>query len=217
LKAWGVVKGADRRRSDTAQGKPAMSPKMLLIATAALAASAAATIPASAAAPTGAPDQAQSRPVPFRAQIMFNLIDTNADGSLDQTEIAVLQKAIFAAVDADKDGKLTQDEFRKIADGARENIRQFRMGPGNFGHGPDGRWPGMHRGPGGDRQGQLDDQQGPGGSMMQQGDNQDGTPPAGMGQPRDFASLDTNGDGVISPDEFAAGAPDMPGVPPVVR
>ena len=193
-----------------------MSPKTLLIAAAALAASAAATIPASAAAPTGSSDQNQSRPVPLRAQILFNLVDTNGDGTLDQTEFSALQKAIFAAVDIDKDGKLTQDEFRKVADGARENIRQLRMGPGRFGNGPDGRWPGMHRGPGDDRQGQLDDQQGPGGpdgQMMQQGDNQDGPPPAGMGQPRDFASLDTNGDGVVSPDEFAAGAPGMPPIP----
>ena len=137
---------------------------------------------------------------------------------LDQTEIAALQKAIFAAVDTDKDGKLTQDEFRKVAGGGRENIRQFRMGPGRSATDRTVAGPGMHRGgPGGDRQGQLDDQQGPGGpdgQTMQQGDNQDGPPPAGMGQPRDFASLDTNGDGVVSPDEFAAGAPAMPGMPP---
>lgn len=210
-----AVKSADRRRSDNCPREtPQMSPKTLLIAAAALAASAAATIPASAAAP----DQAQPRSVPLRAQIMFNLIDTNGDGALDQTEISALQKAIFAAVDTDKDGKLTQDEFRKVADGARQNIHQFRMGPGR--HGPDGRWPGMHRGgPGGDRQGQLGDQ-GPGnpdGQTLQQGDNQDGPPPVGMGQPRDFASLDTNGDGVVSPDEFAAGAPAMPGMPPIAR
>ena len=95
------------------------------------------------------------------------------------------------------------------------------MGQGRFGHGPDGRGPGFHRGgPGGDRQGQIEGQQGPGapdGQLTQQGHNQDGPPPAGMGQPRDFASLDVNGDGVVSPDEFAAGAPAMPGMPSIAR
>ena len=196
-----------------------MSPKTLLIAAAALAASTAATLPASAAPAPVASDQTQSRPVPLRATIMFNLLDRNADGAIDQEEIAALQKAIFTAIDTDKDGKLTQDEFKKVAEGFGGQRGPGRMGQGRFGHGPDGRGPGMHRGPGGDRQGQLNNQQAPGapdGQLTQQGDNQDG-PPAGRGQPRDFASLDTNGDGVVSPDEFAAGAPDMPGMPPIAR
>ena len=198
-----------------------MSPKILLIAAAALAASTAATLPASAAPAPGASDQAQSRPVPLRATIMFNLLDRNADGAIDQEEIAVLQKAIFTSIDTDKDGKLTQDEFKKVAQGFGGQRGPGRMGQGRFGHGSDGRGPGIHRGgPGSDRQGQIEGQQGPGapdGQLTQQGDNQDGPPPAGMGQPRDFASLDVNGDGVVSPDEFAAGAPDMPGMPPITR
>jgi hypothetical protein len=37
-------------------------------------------------------------------------------------------------------------------------------------------------------------------------------PPDGApgGEFRDFASLDTNGDGVVSAEEFAAGAPGLP-------
>lgn len=193
-----------------------MSPKTLLLAAAALTASAA--VP-SFAQTTDAPPAAtapapQARPAPLRATIMFNLIDRNSDGAIDQDEITVLQKAIFASIDGDKDGKLTQAEFGKVTAGLGGQ-RGRHMRPGRFGHGPDGRGPGFHhRGPGGDRQGQLDDRQGPpGGPMMQQGENEDGP----QGQPRDFASLDTNGDGVVSPEEFAAGAPALPGMPPVVR
>ena len=192
-----------------------MSPKTLLIAAAALAASAAA-IPASAAP---GPNDPGNHPVPLRAQIMFNLIDTNGDGAIDATEAAALQKAIFGALDANKDGKLTEDEFRKVAagfdgDGQRRPGMMMRGGPGMGGPGMG--WPGFHR-PGDHRQGQLDDQQGPDGqggpNGPQLGDNQDGQPPQGAPPPRDFASLDTNGDGVVSPDEFAAGAPPIPGAP----
>ena len=184
-----------------------MSPKTLIIAAAALAASTAATLPASAA-PVQA-DQTQTRPLPFRATIMFNLIDRNADGAVDADELSVLQKAIFTAIDTDKDGKLSQDEFKKIADGVGAGGSRH---PGQFGRGPgmDGR--GMHHGPDGNRQGQMED--GPDGQMMPRlGDNEGGQPSQGMGQPRDFASLDTNGDGVVSADEFAAGAPGFPGMP----
>jgi hypothetical protein len=202
-----------------------MSPKTLLIAAAALAAGMVATLPAMAAPGDAAAPARQTRPAPLRATIMFNLIDRNADGAIDLEELSTLQKAIFTALDADKDGKLTPEEFRKVAAGMEAGPRgPGRFGPGRFQRGPDGRGgpdgrPGFHRGPGGDnRQGQLEDPQGPGtpggpdGQMMQQGDNQDGLPPEGMGAPRDFASLDKNGDGVVSADEFAAGAPGLSGL-----
>ena len=56
-----------------------MSPKTLFLAAAAFAASAAA-IPASAA-PTATDPAQQARPVPLRAEIMFNLIDQPGIGS----------------------------------------------------------------------------------------------------------------------------------------
>ena len=187
-----------------------MSPKTLFLAAAAFAASAAA-VPAYAA--TGDAGQ-QTPPVPLRASIMFNLIDTNGDGAIDATEAAALQKAIFGALDANKDGKLTADEFKKVADGFMDRHprgAQFMgRGPGRMGPGMMG--PGFHRN-GPDGKGQLENQQGPGGPQF--GQNDDGQPQDGAGpQLRDFASLDKNGDGIISPDEFAAGVPPMPPAPP---
>ena len=163
---------------ETPRETPQMSPKTLFLAAAAFAASAAA-IPASAA-PTASDPAQQARPVPLRAEIMFNLIDQNGDGAIDATEMASLQKAIFGALDANKDGKLTQDEFRKVADG-------FMGRPGGMGRGPGARGfnmqrPGFHRGPGDHRQGQLDDQQGPGGPQLGQNDEGQGMGPDGMGR-----------------------------------
>jgi hypothetical protein len=198
-----------------------MSPKTVLIAAATLAAAGFATLPASAAQ-----KQAQDRQLPFRAQIMFNLVDVNGDGSIDQTEIAALQRAIFAAIDADHDGKISKDEFATaMPHPSAQRLSNFmdRQGP-PFGrhHGPR-----MQQGPGGNQQGGLAPQDfnrgpgqgfGPGGpGPMMFGDDQIGPPdgPDGpmMGASRDFASLDTNGDGVVSEEEFAAGAPQLPVFP----
>jgi hypothetical protein len=192
-----------------------MSPKLLFAAAAAFAASAA-SLPANAA-PGDQPAQ-QPRPAPLRAQIMFNLIDTNGDGAIDATEAAALEKAIFAALDTNKDGKLTPDEFRQVTaalgGGARGGPGMMR--PGMRG-GPGMFRPGWHRnGPDGQRQGALPGDQQPGGPDGQQfGQNDDGMQPGddAAPQPRDFASLDKNGDGVVTPDEFAAGGMPVPGVP----
>jgi len=187
-----------------------MSPKTLIIAAAALAASTAITLPASAAE-----DQSENRAMPLRAQVLFNLVDVNGDGAIDQTEIVTLQKAVFSAIDANNDGKLSEEEFVQIRDNARARLGHFmsRRGPG----GPDG--PGFHRRPRGDRQGQLEQQgpgqgPGPGGGMMQQLGEEQGSPERfPMGEPRNFASLDTNGDGVVSQEEFATGAARLPILP----
>ncbi len=197
-----------------------MSPKTILIVAAALTASAAAAVPAFSDTPSpttppaaGAPGPA-NRPLPFRAQILFNLVDTNGDGSVDQTEFAAFEKAVFSAVDKDHDGKLSVAEFEQLSGMGGGQIR-----PGMGGH-PMARFmlqrhgwgpmrPGMTPPNGGPpRQGMLDDSQQPGGDQ-------------GV-QPQNFASLDANGDGVITPDEFLQAMPggpiapggDQPGVPP---
>lgn len=190
-----------------------MSPKTLIIAAATLAAAGFTTLPASAEG------QAQDRPLPLRVQIMFNLVDVNGDGSIDQTEIAALQKAIFTAIDADHDGKISKDEFGKLTAGPRAvHMGNFMQRGGPRGPGHDGR--GFHQGPRGNQQGELAPRapdQGfgpPGGPMMQFGDDQMGAPDGFPGRAsRDFASLDTNGDGVVSQEEFAAGMPQLPVFP----
>ena len=197
-----------------------MSPKTLIIAAAALGASALTTLPAAAEGETQAPQ------LPMRAQVLFNLVDVNGDGFIDQTEIVALQKAMFASIDADGDGKLSKDEFANMSVGARgmrHGQMMGRMGPrgGEMG-------PGFHRGQRGDRHGQMQQQdfdqgpgqgfgpggQGPGGMMPRFGqtgmDAPDGVPGFPGLEGRDFASLDTNGDGVISIDEFTVGGPRLP-------
>jgi hypothetical protein len=190
-----------------------MSPKTLIIAAAALSASALTILPAAAAQ-----DEGQARPLPLRAQILFNLVDVNSDGAIDQTEIAAFNRAVFAAIDSDRDGKLTAEEFTKVTAGPRGGRHGQMMGQ----MGPRGdHGPGFHRGPRGGQpgqQGQMQPQefnQGPGQGF---GPGGEGMPPmfgeGEMAPPdgdfRDFASLDTNGDGVVSAEEFAAGAPGLP-------
>jgi hypothetical protein len=216
-----------------------LSPKLLLAAAAAFAASAA-SLPALAAPgdqPAGQ-QQNQPRPTPLRAQILFNLVDTNGDGAIDATEAAALQKAIFGALDANHDGKLTPDEFRQVANNFMDDhprlkaMKDHRGGPGMRGPGMrgPGMWgpPGFHRpGPDGQRQGALpgDQQPGPDGQIGpdgqqpapdQLGDNATMPPVPGddaqAPQPQNFASLDKNGDGVVTPDEFAAGKLPIPGI-----
>jgi hypothetical protein len=219
-----------------------LSPRLLLAAAAAFAASAAA-LPA-VAAPGDQPaaqQQNQPRPVPLRAQVLFNLVDTNGDGAIDAAEAAALEKAIFGALDANHDGKLTPDEFRQVAnnfmDGPPRPHMEGRGGPGM--RGPGMRGPGMwgkgwHRGgPGPDgRQGMLPGDQQPGPDGQIGPDGQQPPAPDQLGQndqppvpgdagpaPRaqDFASLDKNGDGVVTPDEFAAGGLPLPGFPQATK
>ncbi|HEY5082128.1 MAG TPA: EF-hand domain-containing protein [Bauldia sp.] len=203
-----------------------MSPKTLIIAAVALTASSAAVISAVAAPPAdpapNAPGQtAPMHPVPLRATILFNLLDRNGDGVIDQDELAALTKAVFSAVDANGDGKISSDEFdhaMPMMGGGGPRMGQFfhHHGP-QFGMNGPGRgqgWGGprgFHR-PGEMRQGQIGNDQGPAGAggPQQLGDNDDQSQGPG---PQNFATLDKNGDGVLSPDEFSAGAPAMPGAP----
>ncbi len=198
-----------------------MSAKTLIIATAMLAASTAMTLPALAAGgdgtgPNGTGPGPNANPptatqtVPVRAQIMFNLLDTNHDGSISKDEFAVISTATFDALDQNHDGKLTQDELGSRF-GAMLGQRGGRGGPG-MGQGRhwqdrDGRGgPGMGQGR------NWQDRDGRGGPGMGQGRMAfNGGPGNGpQGGPPTFADLDTNHDGVISADEFKAGMP-VPG------
>jgi len=232
---------------------PLKTPKTLILAASALAISAAAAIPTFAAStdtpvdasttapavqmaaadPATPPGPPAQRPMQMRGQILFNLVDKNADGAIDLDEFATFEKATFDSIDANKDGKLTPDEFTSMAGGMRgqawrggdddDRGRGHHRGPGFFGQGDrqgfgpgmrqgmrnDDDRPGFGRGPGmGPRQGMMDDDDrpgmGPGAGRGQQLGYNNGPGPLG---PRDFASLDTNGDGVISQDEFNARVP----------
>lgn len=198
-----------------------MHPRTLIVAVAALATGAMTALPAAAETDT------QARQLPLRAQVMFNLVDANGDGFIDQTEIAALQRAIFAAIDTDGDGKLSAEEFATIQMGPRGGHRQMmgqmmgRMmqpeGHGWFQRGPQGGE--EHQGRHGRMQrqhfepGQNSGHGGPGGpdnAMMPM----PGAVGEGFGGPEgfplvfgDFASLDADGNGVISIEEFTVAAP----------
>lgn len=182
-----------------------MSAKTLIIATAALAASTAMTLPAFAAGGDGtgpngtgpgpaANPPAAAQTVPPRVPVMFNLLDTNHDGSISKEEFSVLTNAAFESLDTNHDGKLEPNEFGGRF-GAMLGQRGGRGGPG-WNQGRDARgW------------GQQNDRPGPRAGMMGRtgfnGPGQRGGPPS-------FADLDTNHDGTISQDEYKAKMP-VPG------
>jgi Ca2+-binding EF-hand superfamily protein len=192
-----AVKGVEWR---CPKRKNTMSAKTLIIAAVALAASTTMTLPALAAGGDGTgpngtgpgpnpPAAAQN--VPFHGEIIFNLLDTNHDGAVDKDEYTVLSNAVFQSLDGDHDGKLTQEELSSRF-GA---MMAGRGGPGmqfnGRGH-MDGRGWG---------QGRMDGRDGPG-MMGRMGFN--GPGPRGA---QVFDKLDTNNDGAISMDEFAAHLP----------
>ncbi|CAN5216106.1 hypothetical protein BH10PSE9_BH10PSE9_23760 [soil metagenome] len=193
-----------------------MSPKILLVAAAAMTLTGAAAVPASAA-PGDAPK------MPLRATVMFNLVDRNGDGSIDKDELDAVRNAIFAAIDANGDGKLSKDEIQAVGQGMRDRAQQrphfgWQGGPPRDGRGPmmdggrprDGRGPMMDGGPRppGPRQGMLDDRQGPPPFGIT---GQTGAPdPGPLAGPQGLATADQNADGTITRDEFAAGM--LPGM-----
>ncbi len=179
-----------------------MSPKTFLIATAALA-SAAAAQPALAAGgpPNGEP--------PLRAAIIFNLLDRNGDGTVDKDEASAVTGAIFAALDVDGNDKLTDDELRAVGHmGPGQRFDRGRHGDGDGPRWHQGRGAGPGHGmigPPGDRDDTAS--RGPGPAMGPGGDNER---PLQL-RLHDFASIDTDGDGVISQEEFNAVTPPFPG------
>ena len=122
-----------------------MSAKTLIIAAAALAASTAMTVPSFAAGGDGtgpngtgpgpnANAPAATTNLPLRAEVLFNLLDTNHDGTVDQQEFTALSNAIFNALDKNHDGKLEQDELPR-------HMGAMMQG-GRFGPGAPGNWHG---------------------------------------------------------------------------
>lgn len=173
-----------------------MSPKTIMIATAALAMAAAAQPALAASGP-------QPGDPPLRAAVMFNLLDSNGDGVVDATEAAAVTTAIFATLDVNGDDKLTSDELQAA-------VGRMHMGPGprQGQRGHDGaRWQGRDGAGGQGPDGRPGHQFG----MMRP--DAEGDRPFRL-QLHDFASIDSDGDGVISQEEFDAIQPMGPGPGP---
>ncbi len=191
-----------------------ISPRNLIFAAAAASITTFAMLPASAEqapAPSATEAPAPSKPerkLPIHMQVMFNLVDANGDGFVEESELAALQKALFTAIDTDKDGKLSQKEFRAMLPGGGDRGARFgRMmqhgGPGFHQGGPRG----PHFGRGGPR-----GEEGRGPRPQRHGamDGENAAPGKAHNASRGFAAMDANGDGVVTAEEFAKAKPRMP-------
>ena len=58
-------------------------------------------------------------PPPVMLRIMFALIDTDGDGTIELQEFQAAHERIFKAMDANKDGKLTLEEMQAFVHGTR--------------------------------------------------------------------------------------------------
>ena len=107
---------------------------------------------------------------------MFDMMDANKDGKLDQADRAAHEGQMFTQADTNKDGAISKDEF------AAAHQRGPEGGPGKAGMaaGPDGQPdPGKH------------------------GGGKHGAGQGGMGMMM-LKMADTNRDGAVSRDEFLA-------------
>ena len=58
-------------------------------------------------------------PPPVMLRIMFALIDTDGDGTIELQEFQAAHERIFKAMDTNKDGKLTLEEMQAFVHGTR--------------------------------------------------------------------------------------------------
>ena len=58
-------------------------------------------------------------PPPVMLRIMFALIDTDGDGTIEFQEFQAAHERIFKAMDTNKDGKLTLEEMQAFVHGTR--------------------------------------------------------------------------------------------------
>ena len=58
-------------------------------------------------------------PPPVMLRIMFALIDTDGDGTIELQEFQAAHERIFKAMDTNKDGKLTLEEMQTFMHGTR--------------------------------------------------------------------------------------------------
>lgn len=126
--------GCEGRRSATSQAQleTSMFSRSLIVAAAALAASAAISLPATAQ-PNGNPPPNKE----IRGTVMFWLLDRNNDGQIDRSEVDALRAVIFDAVDTDGNGSVSQEEFIAVIG----NFHGPRGMRGDRGDGPrHGRW-----------------------------------------------------------------------------
>ena len=71
------------------------------------------------AQPTGQEGSGMMGPPPVMLRIMFALIDTDGDGTIELQEFQAAHERIFRAMDTNKDGKLTLEEMQAFMHGTR--------------------------------------------------------------------------------------------------
>lgn len=163
----------------------------------------------------------KDRPVPPMARpaifvFMLKNFDTNKDGKITADEAKAGADTMFAAIDTDKDGSITPKEMRAYHKAKMESMRAAMkakaddkagddMGPPDGDEGPDGAPPpkhGWHKGHHGKGHGRG--MMGPG--MMRFLDTDENgqvsKEEAENAAAKLLKQMDTNGDGVVSIDDF---------------
>jgi len=132
-----------------------------------------------------------------RADRMFDRLDANHDGKIDEADRAVREKARFDRMDTDHDGKLSYAEFT-ASHGHEHGQRTARAGE----------QPGAHSDHGGEHRMAMGFHGRGGFTMMRlaQAEKAGGLTKADFeaGMLKRFDRLDANHDGIVTPDEAKA-------------